>query len=81
LVQLLPKTDLLDGEIFSTLKEAQVVIEDRRRPCNAIRPHSSLGYRAPAPEVIVPARAAWQAAQSRPSPPATLPLEPQPTMN
>ncbi len=40
-----------------------------------------LAYRAPAPEVIVPALAAWPAVQSRPTPPATLPLEPRPTMN
>ena len=39
------------------------------------------GYRAPAPEVFVPALAAWPAAQPRPAPPATLPLELSPTMN
>ncbi len=40
-----------------------------------------LPNRAPAPEVIVPALAAWPATQSRPTPPTTLPLEPRPTMN
>jgi hypothetical protein len=49
------RDELLDGEIFYTLKEAQIVIESWRRHYNAVRPHASLGYRAPAPEVIVPA--------------------------
>ncbi len=75
------RDELLDGEIFYTLKEAQTVIESWRRHYNAVRPHASLGYRAPAPEVIVPALAAWPAALSRPAPPATLPLETRQTMN
>ena len=44
----------LTGEIFYSLREAQVVIEQWRRHYNTIRPHSSLGYRPPAPEVITP---------------------------
>lgn len=48
------RDELLDGEIFYTLKEAQVVIEEWRRNYNTIRPHSSLGYRPPAPETIIP---------------------------
>ncbi len=40
------------GAIFYTLKEAKVLIEDWRNEYNTIRPHSSLGYRPPAPEVI-----------------------------
>ena len=68
------RDELLDGEIFYTLREAQIVIESWRRHYNAIRPHASLGYRAPAPEVFVPAFAAWPAAQPGPAPPATLPL-------
>jgi len=75
------RDELLDGEIFYTLREAQVVIESWRRHYNTVRPHASLGYRAPAPEVFVPALAAWPAAQSPTAPPATLPLEPKPTMN
>ena len=75
------RDELLDGEIFYTLKEAKIVIESWRRHYNAVRPHASLGYRAPAPEVIVPALAAWPAPQTQPAPPATLPLEPKPTMN
>ena len=40
------------GEVFNTLREAQVLIEDWRRHYNRIRPHSSLGYRPPAPETV-----------------------------
>jgi putative transposase len=47
---------LLNGEIFYTLKEAQVLIEAWRRHYNTIRPHSSLGYRPPAPETRTPGR-------------------------
>ena len=75
------RDELLDGEIFYTLKEARIVIESWRRHYNAVRPHASLGYRAPAPEVIVPVLAAWPAPQTQPAPPATLPLEPRPNMN
>ncbi len=46
------RDELLNGEIFYSLREAQVVIEQWRRYYNTIRPHSSLGYRPPAPEVI-----------------------------
>ncbi len=69
------RDELLDGEIFYSLREAQVVIESWRRHYNAVRPHASLGYRAPAPEVFVPALAAPPAAQ------ATLPLAPRPTLH
>jgi len=43
------RDELLNGEIFYTLKEAQVMIEDWRRHYNHVRPHSSLGYKPPAP--------------------------------
>jgi putative transposase len=42
----------LDGEIFYTLKEAQIVIENWRRHYNAVRAHASLDYKSPAPEVF-----------------------------
>jgi putative transposase len=54
------RDELLDGEIFYSLREAEVVIESWRRHYNTVRPHASLGYRAPAPEVIVPAFASSQ---------------------
>jgi len=48
------RDELLNREIFYSLKEAQVLIEQWRRHYNEVRPHSSLGYRPPAPQVIVP---------------------------
>ena len=48
------RDELLDGETFYTLREAQILIERWRRHYNTVRPHSALGYRPPAPEVIVP---------------------------
>jgi putative transposase len=47
------RDELLNGEIFYTLAEAKVVIEGWRRHYNAIRPHSALGYRPPAPEALL----------------------------
>ena len=47
------RDELLNGEIFYTLKEAKIVIEGWRRHYNTVRPHSSLGYRPPAPEALV----------------------------
>jgi putative transposase len=41
------RDELLNGEIFDTLKEAKIVIETWRRHYNTLRPHSSLGYRPP----------------------------------
>ncbi|WP_245906762.1 integrase core domain-containing protein, partial [Teichococcus aestuarii] len=51
------RDELLDGEVFNTLAEARVLIEQWRVHYNTARPHSSLGYRPPAPEVIMPERA------------------------
>lgn len=48
------RDDLLNGEIFYTLKEAQIIIEGWRHHYNHIRPHSSLAYRPPAPESMIP---------------------------
>ncbi len=48
------RDELLNGEIFTTLREAQVLIERWRRHYNTVRPHSSLGYRPPAPETLLP---------------------------
>ena len=55
------RDELLDREMFDTLLEAKVLIERWRREYNAVRPHSALGYRPPAPEVV------------RVGPPATAP--------
>ena len=48
------RDELLNREIFYSLKEAQVLIEQWRRHYNEVRPHSSLGYRPPAPATIKP---------------------------
>jgi transposase InsO family protein len=64
--------ELLDGEIFYSLKEAQIVIESWRRHYNTLRPHGSLGYKPPAPEVFVPAMSARAAQQPRPAAPPAL---------
>ena len=48
------RDELLNGEIFDTLIEAQVLVERWRRHYNTVRPHSALGYRPPAPEAVQP---------------------------
>ena len=73
------RDELLDGEIFYSLAEAKIVIESWRRHYNTLRPHGSLGYKPPAPEVFVPALAARSAAQSRPATPPA--LDPKPTIH
>jgi putative transposase len=62
------RDELLNGEIFYSLAEAKVLIETWRRHYNTIRPHSSLGYRPPAPEAVP--------SPVRPSGSATLHLRP-----
>ena len=47
------RDELLNGEIFYTLKETRVLIERWRQHYNRVRPHSSLGYRPPAPEATL----------------------------
>lgn len=48
------RDELLNGEIFYTLREAQIVIEQWRHHYNTLRPHSALNYRPPAPEATLP---------------------------
>ena len=73
------RDELLDGEIFYSLGEARVVIEGWRRHDNAVRPHSSLGYRPPAPEAVVPS--ARPPAQPRPAAAGALTMADTPHMN
>ncbi len=47
------RDELLNGEIFYTLEEVRVITEQWRQQYNRIRPHSSLGYRPPAPETML----------------------------
>ena len=64
------RDELLNGEIFYTLKEARVLIERWRQEFNCFRPHSSLGCRPPAPETI-----GWQPAPPRRLQPALVSTE------
>ena len=48
------RDELLNREVFTTLTEAKVLIEQWRKEYNQVRPHSALNYRPPAPEAIVP---------------------------
>lgn len=50
------RDELLDREIFYTLNEARVLVEMWRKEYNTTRPHSSLGYRPPAPEAVLPSK-------------------------
>jgi transposase InsO family protein len=59
------RDELLNAEVFNTLAEAKVLIEQWRVHYNTVRPHSSLGYRPPAPEVIM--------SSGRPMPPSGRP--------
>jgi putative transposase len=48
------RDELLNGEIFTTLLEAKVLVERWRQEYNTFRPHSSLKYKPPAPEAWLP---------------------------
>ena len=47
------RDELLNGEIFYNLEEAKVLVEQLRQHYNRVRPHSSLGYKLPAPQVTL----------------------------
>ena len=66
------RDELLNGEIFTTLREAQIIIEEWRRHYNRVRPHSSLGYKPPAPEAV-----AWPASPAVESAPPAIALRPR----
>jgi transposase InsO family protein len=70
------RDELLNGEIFYSLKEAKIVIESWRRHYTTLRPHGSLGYKPLAPEVFVPAMSARAAQQPPPAPPPALASRP-----
>ena len=67
------RDEFLNGEIFYTLQEARILIEDWRRQYNMIRPHSSLGYRPPAPEALI--WPALSAVSKGPVPAALIPTQ------
>jgi putative transposase len=70
------RDELLNGEIFYSLAEARVVIESWRQHYNTVRPHSSLGYKPPAPNALV-----WPAIQAKPVTPITADVADKPTMH
>ena len=68
--------ELLNSEIFYSLAEAKVIIEAWRRYYNTERPHSSLGYKPPAPEAIV-----WSPKPAGSLPPAAQAMAEKPIMH
>ena len=70
------RDELLNGELFYSLAEARIVIEGWRQHYNTQRPHSSLGYKPPAPVAVV-----WPAAQTQPASPAISTVADKPTMH
>jgi putative transposase len=48
------RDEVLNTEVFYTLREAQIIIERWRHEYNTVRPHSSLNYRPPTPEARLP---------------------------
>jgi putative transposase len=70
------RDELLNGEIFYSLNEAKIVIEGWRHHYNTKRPHSSLGYRPPAPEFV-----SWPASPPGNASPATPAVAPRPVMH
>jgi transposase InsO family protein len=75
------RDELLNGEIFYSLREAQIIIEGWRQHYNTVRPHASLGYKPPAPEVFVPGLTARPSPRDGSAPPAALPLVLRPNLN
>jgi putative transposase len=68
------RDECLNGEIFYSLKEAQIVIEQWRVEYNTRRPHSALGYRPPAPAALAPQMATLRS----PTAPCESPFAPGP---
>ena len=48
------RDELLNGEIFNNLKEAEILIEQWRKEYNGFRTHSALNYQPPAPTAVLP---------------------------
>jgi putative transposase len=70
------RDELLNGEIFYSLREAQIIIEAWRRHYNEVRPHSALGYRPPAPKVTL-----WPSQRPGSASPATPAVATRPIIN
>lgn len=68
------RDECLNVELFNDLLEAKILIERWRCHYNTVRPHTSLGYKPPAPETIIPADLAstvWRFRPDQPSKEAT----------
>ena len=48
------RSELLNGEIFNNLKEAEILIEQWRKEYNGFRPHSAMNYQPTAPSAVMP---------------------------
>ena len=79
------RDELLNLEVFSSLREAEVLIESWRQHFNTVRPHSSLGYVPPAPGAVLPRSgkvALWPGAPAMGgAPPANSDVAPTPTLH
>jgi putative transposase len=49
-----PRDQLLNGEIFYSVREASIITGSWRRHYDAVGPHASLAYKIPAPEMFAP---------------------------
>ena len=65
----------LDGELFYSLKEARILIEQWRIRYNTVRPHRSIGRRPPAPAAWTPGSTTQQALHQSLFPPIPTPQE------
>ena len=81
MVRLLHNGEVLNGENFYSLKEARIIIENWRRHYNQERPHSSLGYKPPAPETWLSSPTALPSPLVRAAPTTTLGLEISPGLD
>ena len=72
------RDELLDGKPCCSLREAQILIESGRRHDHTVRPHGSLRYRPPAPEVRLPAFTPGSTALTQPAPRAARPAKQRP---
>ena len=64
------RDECLNVELFNDLREAKILIEIWRQHYNKVRPHTSLGYKPPAPETILPADLASTMWRFRPDHPS-----------
>jgi transposase InsO family protein len=69
------RDECLNGEVFYSLKEAQIVIEKWRVQYNTRRPHSALGYRPPAPVAFAPRMTALRSPTAPCAPPFATPVQ------